>query len=363
MSAEEKSHPFYVYSGLISPEHINRIGPAWGVFLWCLNKTTFEEFGVGHVCSGEEVNADDIRENVGGSRDSIYRHLKRLEMYGYINAERGSKGFYITVLKSKRWKKNGESDHAKVPDQTLDEPESDYAKLRNQEPDATGSDSAELPNQNESDYAELQDHNPGDYADLQDHFESDSAKVRNHACNRTRVKPQEKQLQSKSLSEERNLSLDEDAPTNRWLRRYQLHRPGAGHPLAKLSASDIEDTRLRVESLVDEFGEERATELLADVFAGKRRPVSVNQAVLYCQQLDEELKKAQKSGRVTVEKSPTDPSPPTPAVFAIADLPPDLAAKCAAGISAGQPVVSVFDAGLVDRVRELVPDDILVEAF
>ena len=99
----EKSHPFYVYSGLLTPEHIKNIKDAIWVFLWCLNKTTSEENGEGIVCGGNEVAADEIGRDLGRHSNTVRRHLRQLEQHAYLSLERGRRGYFIGVNKSKRW--------------------------------------------------------------------------------------------------------------------------------------------------------------------------------------------------------------------------------------------------------------------
>jgi hypothetical protein len=68
-------------------------------------------------------------------------------------------------------------------------------------------------------------------------------------------------------------------PIERWLSRYGSLTTRC--PLPR-NAAKARESRMRVEDFVKVYGEERAVALLEEVCA-ERRPVSVNQAVLFCE--------------------------------------------------------------------------------
>ena len=82
-----------------------------------------------------------------------------------------------------------------------------------------------------------------------------------------------------------------DNPVDRWLSRYGSLTTKC--PLPR-DVAKARESRMRVEDLVKVYGEERAVALLEEVCA-ERRPVSVNQAVLFCQK-KAEAEQGSKSG-------------------------------------------------------------------
>jgi len=100
-------------------------------------------------------------------------------------------------------------------------------------------------------------------------------------------------LSSFSLGE-RDLSLDDDTPTNRFIKAFQHKRPTAGHPLAKLNATEIQETRLRIKEFIDWVGENRIDELVDAIFLPKRpKPTTIKQALLFASKIVEKEEKAQ----------------------------------------------------------------------
>ena len=116
--------------------------------------------------------------------------------------------------------------------------------------------------------------------------------VRAHAeVKRSEVKgSEEKEPSSPSGDDGRHpelLDLTADTATNRWLRKLMDKRPGAGHPLRDLQPHEMADSRLRVDDLIEEFGEARASDLLDQIFARSPKPTSAKQAVLYIRKFTE----------------------------------------------------------------------------
>lgn len=111
------------------------------------------------------------------------------------------------------------------------------------------------------------------------------------------VEEEDQQPDPAPLSDRGRLtSVLDETECNRWLRKYLEYRPGLCEPFTNLNNDDIIEARGRVDLFIAEVGEQKSIALLADVFAGKReggrRPVSVKQAVMYCQDvLDVEKKK------------------------------------------------------------------------
>ena len=99
----KKSWPFPVYSGLLQNSHRKKIGEAIWEFLWCIDKTTLEEEGIGWVLGKKPVKIDEISLDLGESRSTVQRHLETLKRHHYITVIRARRGIVIGVLKSKKW--------------------------------------------------------------------------------------------------------------------------------------------------------------------------------------------------------------------------------------------------------------------
>ena len=99
----EKSWPFPVYSGLLQNGHKKKMGEAIWEFLWCIDKTTVEENGIGWVLGKKPVTIDEIANELEESWRTTQRHLETLRNCHYITITRASKGMVIGVLKSKKW--------------------------------------------------------------------------------------------------------------------------------------------------------------------------------------------------------------------------------------------------------------------
>jgi DNA-binding transcriptional ArsR family regulator len=102
----KKSWPIPVYSGLLQNGHKKKMGEAIWEFLWCIDKTTVEENGVGWVLGKKPVTIEEIAKDLEESWRSVQRHLETLKNHRYIIVIRVSKGIVIGVLKSKKWSGN-----------------------------------------------------------------------------------------------------------------------------------------------------------------------------------------------------------------------------------------------------------------
>lgn len=105
---KSSSYPFAIWSGLLTPEHVQKIGPALWEFLWLVDKTTEEyedEDGVqwGKVFGGKPIKAEEAGASLGRSRDTTLEMWRRLEFGGYIRRKRTPYGFIIEVRNSKKW--------------------------------------------------------------------------------------------------------------------------------------------------------------------------------------------------------------------------------------------------------------------
>jgi hypothetical protein len=101
-SAESASYPFYVWSGLLTPQHRKQMGIAIWVYEWCLRRITHEKDGLGFVLGGSRIKVGRIARELGVSERSVKTDLARLRTYGYLQIKRIPYGLVITVLRSKR---------------------------------------------------------------------------------------------------------------------------------------------------------------------------------------------------------------------------------------------------------------------
>jgi hypothetical protein len=102
-----ESFYFPVYSGLLTAQHREKIGPAIWEFLWLVSKVTKEvqEEGEtwGIVLGGRPVKIAEIVADLGGNERSIRRNLAKLKEHGYIDSKRAPYGEIFRVRKSKKF--------------------------------------------------------------------------------------------------------------------------------------------------------------------------------------------------------------------------------------------------------------------
>ena len=82
---------FPISSGLLTPEHCEKIGPALCVFLWFVHHEYRPKHGrtpTGVVNDGWPITYDQIANDLGISGRTVDRHVQRLERGGYIRSER-----------------------------------------------------------------------------------------------------------------------------------------------------------------------------------------------------------------------------------------------------------------------------------
>jgi biotin operon repressor len=105
---------FPTFSGLLTKEHRDKIGPALWEFLWCISATTkeIEQEGslLGVVLGGKPVSYNDVAKELGGSKSTVKRNFEKLEEQGYISMKRTPYGHIIHVLNSKKFKKSAKND-------------------------------------------------------------------------------------------------------------------------------------------------------------------------------------------------------------------------------------------------------------
>jgi hypothetical protein len=104
----EDSYPFITYSGLLEPEHYQRIGSAIWLFLWCISSTTkeVEKDGTvwGIVKGNKPHKLSDLAEIFKVNEKTVRRWLECLEEYQYLRITRAPYGLILTVKNSKKYR-------------------------------------------------------------------------------------------------------------------------------------------------------------------------------------------------------------------------------------------------------------------
>lgn len=101
------SHPLPVWNGIL--EHLPQMGMAIWLYLWCLDKITYEQDGVGHVLGGAPIKVGKIAEELGRSPRAVRRDFKLLRSR-YLKLRWTPYGYVIEVLNSQKfgiWKPLG----------------------------------------------------------------------------------------------------------------------------------------------------------------------------------------------------------------------------------------------------------------
>ena len=98
------SFPIKIWNGILKDGHCQKIGNALWEFIWIIDKVTLEKDGIGHVLKGRPIKVEEMCKSLDRSYQAVYRHLKLLEKYGYINIKKAPYGIIITVNKSKKFK-------------------------------------------------------------------------------------------------------------------------------------------------------------------------------------------------------------------------------------------------------------------
>ena len=108
---------FRVFSGLLTPEHQERIGKAIWTYLWLLNRITEEPEHngerSGRVLYGRPVSYSYIGDELGLSKSTVKRQCESLQAAEYISMDYTPRGNIFSVKRSKKWT-DPESDRAKI---------------------------------------------------------------------------------------------------------------------------------------------------------------------------------------------------------------------------------------------------------
>lgn len=97
---EKDSHPIYLWNGVLEPKHLKRLGPAFPLFVWFIDRTTQEQDGIGIVLGGKPVTAEEVAESMGVDERTTRRQMDRLEHHGYIERTLTPRGYTVRVMKS-----------------------------------------------------------------------------------------------------------------------------------------------------------------------------------------------------------------------------------------------------------------------
>ncbi|WP_347722785.1 hypothetical protein [Lysinibacillus capsici] len=101
---------FPVFTGLLEPEHVEKIGSALWEFLWLISKVTKEivenDETIGIVLGGRPVKNIEMSESLGYSLAKVERNISTLKKQGYITTKRTPYGNIFKVKNSKKFYKN-----------------------------------------------------------------------------------------------------------------------------------------------------------------------------------------------------------------------------------------------------------------
>lgn len=96
-----------VKNTLLEGKHFRAMSGAIWLYIWLLDHiTSVTEDGVGVVLGGKPITYDEIEADLGISRDSYTRMIKRLEAYPYIQTRRTPYGISYNVVKAHKRFKN-----------------------------------------------------------------------------------------------------------------------------------------------------------------------------------------------------------------------------------------------------------------
>lgn len=97
-----------ISNGILTPEHVKRIGTALWYFVWCIDHITEEiinEKGerFGRVHRGGAIYDKDVASALGFHINTVQAMRVKLTNEGYIQTTRTPHGHTILVVKSKKW--------------------------------------------------------------------------------------------------------------------------------------------------------------------------------------------------------------------------------------------------------------------
>jgi hypothetical protein len=96
----QPSRPIPVWNGIL--EHLDGMGMAIWLYLWCLDRITREQDGVGFVLGGAPVKIEQVAEELGRSHRALRRDLAKLKSR-YLRLRWTPYGYVIHVLNSRKF--------------------------------------------------------------------------------------------------------------------------------------------------------------------------------------------------------------------------------------------------------------------
>lgn len=100
-----------IKNNLLEPKHIEAMGHAVWLYMYLLDKvTSITEEQVGIVLGGKPIKFEDVKKELGITKNTYTIWLNKLKSYPYIQATRTPFGFSFKVYKvHKRFTKNSDS--------------------------------------------------------------------------------------------------------------------------------------------------------------------------------------------------------------------------------------------------------------
>lgn len=96
-----KGFGIYVKNDLLELKHIENMGVAVWLYMWCLDKmTSINEQGVGKILGGKPIKYEEVARELGISLRTYRRWISLLSNSGYINIKRTPYGMIISVNKA-----------------------------------------------------------------------------------------------------------------------------------------------------------------------------------------------------------------------------------------------------------------------
>ena len=118
------NYTFPVSSGLLTADHVEKMGERLWCFLWCVNRTTEDvstpDDRLGKVLGGHAVQPERIADELGLTEETVRHQLEQLERDGYIRLDRMYGGYCILVKRSIKWRKWKQASLANRTDRNSD---------------------------------------------------------------------------------------------------------------------------------------------------------------------------------------------------------------------------------------------------
>lgn len=107
----KQSYAIPLWNGILEAKHRRRIGAALWEFLWCLDRITKEQGGLGIVLGGKPVTCEEVAVGFGICGKTVKRHFESLEKHGYIERTLAPYGYVIRVRNSLKFRKEVVQNH------------------------------------------------------------------------------------------------------------------------------------------------------------------------------------------------------------------------------------------------------------